>query len=270
MNTIASPPPTPPAAPATTVKPVPISLPDENELVIAIIKKIMPYGAFCTLPEYGNLEAFLHVSEVAPRWIKNIHEFISEGQQHVVKVHHVDREKNQVDVSIKRVNEEEKKLKLEFVQNEKRGKKLFELAVKESGLKLDPKWQSSIEAEYGDVYSFFKDLSAKGEKSAEKLGLPAKFVAAALELAKKSIKKASVTIESSITITCYGPKGIDEIKNALSIEGVSIHYLGAPRYKLSLTAPDYKSGEKKMNQIVQKIQDSLDSKTCDFTSDREK
>ena len=56
-------------------------LPDHDELVIAVIKKIMPYGAFCSLPEYGNVEAFLHVSEVAPRWIKNIHEFISEGQK---------------------------------------------------------------------------------------------------------------------------------------------------------------------------------------------
>ena len=45
----------------------------------------MPYGAFCTLPEYKDLEAFLHVSEVAPRWIKNIHDFISEGQRYVVR-----------------------------------------------------------------------------------------------------------------------------------------------------------------------------------------
>jgi translation initiation factor 2 subunit 1 len=79
-------------------------LPEENELVMAVIKKILPYGAFCSLPEYNNLEAFLHVSEVAPRWIKNIHEFISEGQKHVVKVHHLDKEKNQVDISIKRVS----------------------------------------------------------------------------------------------------------------------------------------------------------------------
>jgi len=97
----------------------------------------MPYGAFCSLAEYPDLEGFLHISEVAPRWIKNIHEFISEGQRHVVKVHHVDRAKNQVDVSIKRVNEEEKKRKLEGVQNEKRGKKLLELSLKNAKVKTD-------------------------------------------------------------------------------------------------------------------------------------
>ena len=84
-------------------------IPEQDELVLAVIKKIMPYGAFCVLPEYKDAEAFLHVSEVAPRWIKNIHEFISEGQRHVVKIYHIDREKNQIDVSLKRVSEEEKK-----------------------------------------------------------------------------------------------------------------------------------------------------------------
>ena len=97
-----------------------IELPEENELVVAVIKKIMPYGAFCVLPEYQDMEAFMHISEVAPRWIKNIHEFISEGQRHVAKVHHIDREKRQVDISLKRVNEEEKKVKLESMKIEKK------------------------------------------------------------------------------------------------------------------------------------------------------
>lgn len=55
-----------------------MELPREGSLAIAVVKKIMPYGAFCTLTEYGDIEAFMHISEVAPRWIKNIHEFLSE------------------------------------------------------------------------------------------------------------------------------------------------------------------------------------------------
>ena len=75
-------------------------MPEEGELVLATVKKIMPYGAFCTLDEYGNREAFVHISEVAPRWIKNIHEFLHEGQRLVAKVHKLVVEKNQIDLTL--------------------------------------------------------------------------------------------------------------------------------------------------------------------------
>lgn len=245
-----------------------LELPEENELVLAIIKKILPYGAFCSLPEYNNLEAFLHVSEVAPRWIKNIHEFISEGQKHVVKVHHLDKEKNQVDVSIKRVNDEERKLKLESVQNEKRGAKLLEVALKESGLKADPKFESILSSEYGDVYSAFKEASANGPDALKDLDLPSKLKTAILEISQKNIKKALVTVESQISLTCFGSNGCDDIKRILAIEGVTIHYLGAPRYSLSVTGTDYKSAEKKLGSILRSIRDNATN--CEFTSDRQK
>ena len=125
-----------------------MEFPEKDELVIVNIRKILPYGAFCILPEYNNMEAFLHVSEVAPRWIKNIHEFLSEGQQHVAKIYRLDREKNQVDISLKRVSEEEKKGKLEIIRTEKRAAKLRlrrleELAL-EAGIVFREEFANSI------------------------------------------------------------------------------------------------------------------------------
>jgi translation initiation factor 2 subunit 1 len=247
-------------------------LPDESELVIAVIKKIMPYGAFCVLPEYGDREAFLHVSEVAPRWIKNIHEFISEGQRVVVKVHHVDREKNQVDVSIKRVSEEEKKRKLELVQNEKRGAKLLEIAVEsaKAGISADDA-RKEIETHFDDIYSCFKEASLKGEDALKKLELPKALKAKILETAVKNIKKPVVEVSAIVTLSCYNPGGIETIKGAMAIgEDVDIHYLGAPRYKVSLSAPDYKSGEKKLLGVLEHIKSYAQKNNCDFKFERQK
>ncbi|MBI5227420.1 S1 RNA-binding domain-containing protein [Candidatus Micrarchaeota archaeon] len=246
-----------------------VELPDEDELVLAVIKKILPYGAFCTLTEYGSLEAFLHVSEVAPRWIKNIHEFLSEGQRYVVKVHHVDREKNQVDVSIKRVSEEEKKRKLELVQTEKRGEKLFEIAVKDSSLTPgDAKSaREKLENEFGDIYSAFKEVSLK-EDALAKIDLPKLLKEKILEIAQKNIKKPVVNIDSIAHLTCYSAEGVEVIKKALKISGAAVHYLGAPRYKISITAPDYKSGEKKMLGVLEHIKDFAAKNNCDFRSER--
>lgn len=247
-----------------------VELPDEGELVLATIKKIMPYGAFCILPEYNNLEAFLHVSEVAPRWIKNIHEFISEGQRYVVKVHHIDREKNQVDVSIKRVSEEEKKIKLEFVQNEKRGTKLLEISLEGAKANVDiAAARKEIESNFDDVYTCFKEISLKGEDAIKKLDLPKALKAKMVEVAQKSIKKPVVEVTAIVSLTCYNPDGLDVLKNALKLApDVSINYLGAPRYKISLTAPDYKSGEKKLESVLEHIKSYVQKNNCDFKADR--
>ncbi len=247
-----------------------VELPDKDELVIAIIKKIMPYGAFCILPEYENLEGFLHISEVAPRWIKNIHEFLSEGQRYVVKVHHVDREKNQVDISIKRVNEEEKKRKLELVQNEKKGAKLLELSIKSSKAKIEiPQAREEIEKHYDDVFSCFKEASLEGDKALKDLDLPKQLKAEMVELAKKSIKKPVVEVDRIFTLVCYGGKGVELVKQALKIkEDVSISYLGAPKYKVSLIGEDYKSAEKKLEKVLEHIKAFADKNHCDFEAER--
>lgn len=231
----------------------------------------MPYGAFCILPEYNNLEAFLHVSEVAPRWIKNIHEFISEGQRYVVKVHHIDREKNQVDVSIKRVSEEEKKLKLEMAQNEKRGTKLLELAIAATKPPADiAAVRKEIEANFEDVYSCFKEASLKGEDALKKLDIPKPLKAKIAEIAQKSIKKPVVEVHAIVTLVAYNPDGVSSIKSALKVgEDISVHYLGAPRYKVSLSAPDYKTGEKKLLAVLEHIKTYAQKNNCDFKYDRE-
>jgi translation initiation factor 2 subunit 1 len=247
-----------------------VELPDKDELVIGVIKKIMPYGAFVVLTEYGNLEAFLHVSEIAPRWIKNIHEFISEGQRYVVKVVHVDLHKNQVDVSIKRVNEEEKKRKLELVQNEKKGKKLLELSLETAKAKIEfAKAREEIESHFVDVYTCFKQASLEGEPALKDLKLPKGLKAKMVELAQKSIKKPVVEIDTVATLVCYGPDGVEDLKKVLKVDkDVSVHYLGAPKYKLSLTASDYKSGEKRLNKVLEQIKALAQKNNCEFTYER--
>lgn len=243
-----------------------IELPEEGELVIAVIKKIMPYGAFCTLTEYGNVEGFLHISEVAPRWIKNIHEFISEGQRHVVLVHRVDRQKGQVDISIKRVSEEQRKRKLELVRNEKRGAKMLELSIAGAKIKTEAaKAREAIEEHYPDVFSAFKEASLAGEDALKDIDLPKALKAKMVELAQKSIKKPAVEVDAVIELICYSEQGVEDIKTALKVgEGISVHYLGAPKYKISLSAPDYKSGEKQLSRILEHIKDFAQKNNCDF------
>lgn len=251
-----------------------VEFPEQDELVLAVIKKIMPYGAFCVLPEYNDMEAFMHISDVAPRWIKNIHEFISEGQKHVVKVVRIDRQKNQVDVSLKKVNEQEKKNKLEAVRTEKKAQKILEVSINASkaGITIQQAAEQ-IEKKYGDVYECLEQASETGVEALEGIDIPKALKEQIAEIVKKNIKKQVVEVSGLAKITCYSADGIERIKEIISDatggnEKFSIHYLGAPTYKITLTAEDYKIGEKELLKAVQKMEKLAKSQDCDFSFEK--
>ncbi len=252
-----------------------LEFPEENELVIIVIKKIMPYGAFCTLPEYENIEAFLHISEIAPRWIKNIHEFVSEGQRTVAKVHHIDKEKNQVDVSLKRTSDEERRRKLEQVNFEKRAERLIEVALSSiKGKKPEAEEvKEKFREEYGDLYSCLKEVSEKGADVLEPFKFPKSLETELVDIAQKNIKKQIVTLSGIVKMTCYGGDGVSTIKKALTDiskdEEIAVTYLGAPRYKLTITDSDYKSGEKRLSKSVEFLEDYSKKHGCNFEFKRE-
>src|SRR3989344_2340092 len=242
-----------------------MELPEEDELVLIQIKKILPYGAFCILPEYNNAEAFLHISEVAPRWIKNIHEFISEGQRHVAKVYRIDKEKNQIDLSLKRVSEEEKKNKLLVSKQEKRAEKLLELALAQSKGKVKPEdVRKKLEEHFGTVYDAFQQ-SSENDKILDEVTVPAAIKERIVEVAQKNIKRPMVGGSRILSITCYQPDGIEIIKKLLSTEDkkLKIRYLGAPRYQLLLTAKSYKEGDRQLSHVVADIKSLSEKHKCD-------
>lgn len=239
-------------------------MPEKDELVLATIKKIMPYGAFCSLDEYHNREAFVHISEVAPRWIKNIHEFLHEGEHVVAKVYNLLLEKNQIDLSLKRVTPSEKKLKLEMVKRTRRAEKLFEVSVSEA--KLSPVEalvaRKKLVTKYGDLFDALEEISASGEEAIKDLKLDRGLAKALVTICQKSIKQSKAKLKGLLKLQSYEANGIEVIKKALGAVSapdtcqMTITYLGAPRYQIDLVAPDFKTGEKVLDEIV----GSLESK----------
>lgn len=249
-----------------------MELPEEDELVLITIKKILPYGAFCTLEEYDNLEAFLHISEVAPRWIKNIHEFISEGERHVAKIYHVDQEKNQIDISLKRVNEEEKRRKLQLARSEKRAEKLLEMAIRNSKETIPlEQVRSAIEGTLGDAFEVFQ-RALDDPNVLDPVDLPVGLKKQIVEMAQKSIKKPAVRVAQVIQLTCLTENGVETIKRMLTRpeKNLEVSYLGAPRYQFTLTASTYKEGEKQLTRIVEDIKSVAEKNKCELELEKRK
>ncbi|VVB67536.1 Translation initiation factor 2 subunit alpha [Candidatus Norongarragalina meridionalis] len=228
--------------------------PQLNELVIATVKRIFPYGAVISLDEYPTADAFIHISEVSSGWCRNVSEHLKMGQKVVAKIIRLEPEKNQIDASIKRVSEGERKKKLQDYKSAKRGTKLFERAALKAGKTAAQAKdvEAALVAEYGTLYEAFEAI-AEGA-AFEKHGKP--WASALEEVAKQEIKPKKVEVRATLNLQSYAADGIGELKKVLgeiSKSGVTVHYVGAPQYYLTVTAGDYKTAEKALDAVETKL-----------------
>ena len=118
-------------------------LPEVGELVIARIKRVFEYGAYADLEEFENLEAFIPWSEVSTRYIRDIRSVLREGQIVVGKVIRVDKKKHppQIDISIKRVSEGERRVRMMRWKRNQKAQKIIELTAKKLGKRLEEAYE---------------------------------------------------------------------------------------------------------------------------------
>ena len=83
-------------------------LPEEDEIVMCTVKKILPHSVFVSLDEYNNLEGMIHISEISPGRIRNLRDFVTEEKKIVCKILKVNKEKKQIDLSLRRVNQSQR------------------------------------------------------------------------------------------------------------------------------------------------------------------
>ena len=108
-------------------------IPDKGELVVCTVLKAKGFGAFVKLEEYPNKEGFIHIKEVASGWVKNIRDHVKEGQRIVCKVMEIDLSKGYVDLSLKRINEHQKREKIQQWKNEQKAEKLLQMIGEKIG-----------------------------------------------------------------------------------------------------------------------------------------
>ena len=59
-------------------------MPEQGEIVLATVTKVMDHGAYVTLDEYDDIQGFLHISEIAPGWIRSVSKFVKDGEKKVL------------------------------------------------------------------------------------------------------------------------------------------------------------------------------------------
>ncbi|RLE50295.1 MAG: translation initiation factor IF-2 subunit alpha [Candidatus Methanomethylicota archaeon] len=238
------------------------AFPEVGDLVIATTTSIHEHGAYVKLDEYDGKEGYIPIGEVSSTWVRNIRDYIKEGQKVVLKVIRVDERKGHIDLSLRRVTDKERKEKLVEWKREQKALKLLELAAKSLGVDAKQFIEDvgvKIEGHYGDLYSGFEAMVLKGHEALKPLKIAENWANKLIEIAREHIEVQQVAISGTLSLTSTKPTGIESIRKALMealkaavnlADKVEITAIGAPRYRVEVIARDYKTAEEALKRVV--------------------
>lgn len=234
------------------------NFPNEGDLVLCTITSVQPHCAFAKLDEFENLEGMIHISEVASSWIRDIRAHVKEGKQVVCRVLRVEEAKGHINLSIRRVSEADRGEKFDQMSRSKRAVKLLQKVVEATGLSAAAAetLKKKLTEEFGEPYYGFEEAAKQGTAVLVSRGIEEKVATSMTEVASKSITFPEVEVSRVATLQSEEPDGLEQIKKVLALAekaGVKVSYISAPRYKLTLTATDYKEGDRKMNATVEEV-----------------
>jgi translation initiation factor 2 subunit 1 len=230
--------------------------PNEGELIVATVYKVLGYGAYANLEEYEGKEAFIHISEVSSGWVKNIRDYVRENQKIVARVLRVKPKQGHVDASLKRIREDQRTKKIQQWKVEQKAEKFLELAAKTLDKDLETAYEEvgyKLMDNFGDIYGAFETAAEEGESVFIDEGIGEDWAKTIVEIAKKNITPPEVHITGYVDIQTFDSNGVDIIKKALkSAEGenIEVQCVGAPRYRITVKSTDYIQAEKDLKDAA--------------------
>ncbi|MBU0469942.1 MAG: S1 RNA-binding domain-containing protein [Nanoarchaeota archaeon] len=250
-------------------------MPAIDELVLCKVTKIFPNSVFVEMIEFEK-QGMIHISEISPGRIRNLRDYVSVGRQIICKVLRIDQEKGHIDLSLRRVNSNQKLEKQDEIKQELKAESLVQnlsKKLKKPADKLYKEITDKIFKDYSHLYLCFRDVASE-ETNLEELGLEKELAKELTAAILEKFKPEKIQIKGEIKLETYDSDGIQKIKTILKkIEDVSpnvtLFYLGAGRFKLIIEDEDYKPAEKNLKQ-VQEILEQFKDKKSTASFEREK
>jgi len=251
-------------------------LPEIGEIVIATITKISDHGAYVTLDEYNKIQGFLHVSEIAPGWVRKVNKYVKEGEKKVLLVKKVGTERKEIDLSLKQISKDQRKKKLLDVKRFEKEQGILKNIQEKAKLTIKQieELEDKFLSKYNSVYDAMLNIAIKGNDEINDLKLGEKVLTTIDDICSK-MKLPSVELRGILEISNNQPNGVELIKKTLSdaedAEDVKIEitYLGAPRYRLSLVSQNFKTAEKSLRPILEKIEKNVKKQNGSYNFTRE-
>ena len=227
-----------------------------GDIILCTVDRIIGTTVFVKI-EREKREGSIILSEVAPGRIRNLRKYVVPKKKIVCKVLRISNER--IDLSLRRVNQKEKKEIIEQDKQEKSYKSILKSVLKEKSEEIIKKIR-----EQEKLYDFFEETK-KDEKKLEKL-IGKDSSKKILDIIKtQKIKKA--IIKKEINLTTTSPKGLELIKKLFEeIKDGKISYLSAGRYLIKVESEDIKKADNKLKKILEEIEKQAKKENMEFST----
>ncbi len=234
--------------------------PEEGDLVVVTITDIEKNSAYAELDEYEDKKGLIHISEVSRSWVQDVGKELKEGEKTVAQVIG-DEGEGTLDLSLKRVNEKQKKDAMARWNREKKADKFVRQLAKELGKDVEALYEEVVfpmQREFGSSFTGF-EISVGEEEKLEDM-FDAEMTEAIQKVASDNINLKQEKFEGEIRLEYQQGDGIDRVKETFSDlgDGIEIKYISAPKYGITAWGRNTELAKKRMDTAVEKIRQKAD------------
>jgi len=217
---------------------------EEGEIVLCTVDRIVGTNVFVKIENNG--EGCIIFSEVAPGRIRNIRDYIVPKKKIVCKILRISGDR--IDLSLRRVTQEEQKKVKERVKQGKSYEKILKSVLGEE------KAKNIIEEieKNENIYDFLQKAK-ENPKKLEKItdGKNAKKIIDIL----KTQKPKKAVLKKEIFLTTTKPNGVELIQNFLKkIKEAEVKYLSSGRYSLKKESENIKKADSELKNTLTKLE----------------
>lgn len=233
--------------------------PDEGDLVVVTISDVDRNSAYADLDEYEDVSGLIHISEASRSWVENLTKEISEGEKTVAQV--INAEDDTVTLSLKRVNENNKREAMSRWNKEQKAEKFVEDLLEELDIEEDEMYEEIVfpmQREFGSAFHGFEISTAEEDRLRELFDDDV--VEKIQEVARNNIDLKQEKFEGEIELEFMSENGIEKIRDCFEDlgDGVEVKYVSAPDYSITSWGRTQDLAKKRMDEAVEKVRDKAD------------
>ncbi|MCK5624517.1 hypothetical protein KAI04_01625 [Candidatus Pacearchaeota archaeon] len=216
-----------------------------GDVVLCTVDRIAGTIVFVKID--GNREGSITMSEIAPGRIRNIRDYVVPKKKIVCKILRISQSGN-VDLSLRRVTQKEKKEILEQYKQEKSYKSVLKSILNEKSEEIINK----IETEQR-LFDFLEEAKENPKELEEIIGkTDSKKV---LDIINTQKQKTAI-LKKEISLTTKNSNGLKLIKELLgNLKEVEVKYISAGKYSIKIEADNIKTADNKLKEILKGLEE---------------
>jgi len=254
--------------------------PELHEAVNTNVTNIGEMGAYVKLLEYNNVQGMILLSELSRRRIRSINKLVRVGRDECAVVVRVDREKGYIDLSKRRLSDDEKKRCENKFEKAKHVNSIVKHSADVLGMQTNEELEDFMSKTAWALDRLFKkpEEPFKASYDCFKKAVDDPTILDQLEITdeqrdillktiRQRLTPQAEKLRAEIEVTCYQYEGVDAIKSALrkgmecSTEAVpiKINLYAPPTYFMTTLTSDKKLGFDVLSEAMELIKGEIES-----------